>query len=219
MEPHTPAAPADARPADGASEVRQEVLADFRAKADLLRAFDHAGFGVPTGTELDADRNLLAAGALMRAGNALLSDLFEDTALLLNEFPIVAAEPNSMRVLDRLPPAFTHLYTHLFAERFSIAVSEVVRGLNHKDWTPNGTIAERLALDLIIKTARRHLELADLIGWSDSDTIYEPFRAAVFTDRDHEALYDLPLHDLSDEIAAWFQPASGRGPIHPFLRG
>ena len=216
-----------------AHSLGMEVLAEgveTAEQAAWLHAFDPGGFGVPAGACPDPERNRVAAGALMRAGNIVLSCLFEDTARLLTEQDNVAEEPDRMIVLDDLPMAFAHLYTHAFAERFVIVAAGVVGALHKPKWIPPSTIAERLALHLLIKTARAGLEIAEVIDWSDSHDVYEPFRAAAFTDRDHELLYELerddlpvvlrgePADRLSNELAHWFRPVGGGGFIHPFLR-
>lgn len=216
---------------DAAPDIMQEMLEEMRERAGLLRAYDPGGFGVPPGAEPDPERDRIAAGALMRAGNVLITCLFEDTARLLMEQESCAEAPDRMIVLDDLPPAFAHLYTHAFAERFLIVTAGVVGGLNRVKWRPPETIAERLALHLLIKTARASLEIAEVIDWADSQEIYEPFREAAFGDRDHELLYELerddlpmvlrtdPVDGLSNELAHWFRPVGGRGFVHPFLLG
>lgn len=220
----------DAVELDAAPDIMEEMLDEMREQASLLRAFDHGEFGVPPGADPDSGRDRLAAGALMRAGNIVLTCLFEDTARLLMEQESVAESPDRMIVLDDLPTAFAHLYTHAFAERFVIVTAGVVAALHRPKWIPPSTIAERLALHLLIKTARAGLEIAEVIDWADSHEIYEAFRAAAFVDRDHELLYELerddlplvlreePADGLSNELTHWFRPVGGRGFIHPFLR-
>lgn len=215
---------------EAAPDIMQEMLEEMRECAVLLRAFDPGGFGVPPGADPDPDRDGIAAGALMRAGNVILTCLFEDTARLLTEQESVADAPDRMIVLDDLPTAFAHQYTHAFAERFVVVTAGVVGGLHRTRWIPPSTIAERLALHLLIKTARAGLEIAEVIDWADSHEIYEPFRDAAFKDRDHELLYELerddlpmvlraePADGLSNELAHWFRPVGGGGFIHPFLR-
>lgn len=215
---------------DSSPDILREMIDEMREQAVLLRAFDPGGFAAPAGARPDPERNLLAAGALMRAGNIVLTCLFEDTARLLLEQDSVAEEPDRMIVLDDLPMAFAHLYTHAFAERFIIVMAGVVGALHRPKWVPPSTIAERLAVHMLIKTARAGLEIAEVIDWSDSHEVFEPFRAAAFTDRDHELLYELerddlpavlraePSDGLSNELAHWFRPVGGRGFIHPFLR-
>lgn len=221
------------RPLNGGGEapgVVREMVGEMRAMSGGLRAFDPAEFGVPTDAERDDDRDRLAAGALVRAGTSLLSCLFEDIALLLTEQDDVGEAPARMIVLDDLPPAFAHLYTHVFAERFLIAAADVVGALNRPVWVTPGSTAERLALHLVITTARAGLEIAEVIDWSDSDEIYEPFRAAAFDDRDHERLYELDRGDLpivlradsangvGNELSHWFRPFDDHRFVHPFVR-
>ena len=215
---------------DTAPDIMEEMLDEMRERACLLRAFDPGEFGVVPGSPPDPAQGRLAAGALMRAGNIVLACLFEDTARLLREQDTVAESPDRMIVLDDLPTAFAHLYTHAFAERFVIVTAGVLAALSRPKWIPPSTIAERLALHLIIKTARAGLEIAEAIDWADSHEIYEPFRVAAFEDRDHELLYELERDDLpvvlreepgdgiSNELAHWFRPIASRAFVHPFLR-
>jgi len=215
---------------DNEPGIIREMIDEMREQAMLLRAFDPGEFGTPPGADPDPGRDRVAAGALMRAGNIVLTCLFEDTARLLMEQESVAEAPDRMIVLDDLPTAFAHLYTHAFAERFVVVTAGVVAALHRSKWIPPSTIAERLALHLLIKTARAGLEIAEVIDWADSHEIYEPFRAAAFGDRDHELLYELdrddlpvamrgePADGLDNELAHWFRPVGGRGFIHPFLR-
>lgn len=211
-------------------DLMREMTDEMRALGGRLRAFDLDAFGVPPGAQPDEDRDRVAAGALVRAGNILLACLFEDTARLLTEVDSVADAPDQMIVLDDLPPAFAHLYTHAFAERFLIATADVVAALHRPEWQPPASIAERLALHLLIKTARASLEMAEVIDWADSDAIYEPLRDAAFADRDHELLYDLERRDLpnllrsdvldgvSNELTHWFRPFDDHRFTHPFVR-
>jgi hypothetical protein len=215
---------------EGTRGVMSEMLGEMRAMSGRLRVFDPGAFGVPSGAERDDDRAVLAAGALVRAGASLLSCLFEDTALLLTDQDDVAEAPGRMIVLDDLPPAFAHLYTHAFAERFLIVTADVVAALHRPEWVTPGSVAERLALHLVITTARASLEIAEAIDWADSDEVYEPFRAAAFDDRDHERLYELERGDLpmvlradsvdgaGHELAHWFRPFDDRRFVHPFVR-
>lgn len=211
-------------------DLMREMTDEMRALGGRLRAFDLDAFGVPPGAEPDEERDRLAAGALVRAGNILVSCLFEDTARLLTELETVADVPDQMIVLDDLPPAFAHLYTHVFAERFLIVAADVAAALHRPEWVPPGSVAERLALHLLIKTARASLEMAEVIDWADSDVVYEPLRAAAFDDRDHELLYELERRDLPSllrtedpdgvgtGLAHWFRPFRDDGYAHPFVR-
>lgn len=231
------------RPAPS-SDARRETVDEMREQAVWLHAFDPAGFGTPTGSTFDADRNQIAAGALMQAGNTVLSSLFEDTARLLTEQESVAADPDRMIILGKLPGAFAHVYNFAFAERFVIVTANTVGALHQPKWISPCTIAERLALHVLITVARSYLITTAITDWSGSHEVYEPFRAAVSPDRDYElryeVLYELDRDDLPPELrdaddpldefgglidrrtlsalAHWFQPVDGRGFIHPFLR-
>lgn len=221
-EPNEPPEPTPGTTPD----IPQEMAAEMRALAPTLRAFEPHDFATPPGHSADADRDELAAGALMRAGHIVLTGLFEDMALL-TEDGSVAEKSDPIFIPADLPVAFAHHYTHAFVKRFLIATSEVVRGLNQTRWSPNGSVAERLALHLIIKLASATLDIAEIVAWEDGAAMYEPVRSA-FSCRNLERLYAIrrgdlppdlradPIDDLANPLPHWFRPVPGKW-AHPYL--
>ncbi|WP_433871695.1 hypothetical protein [Saccharopolyspora sp. CA-218241] len=200
-----------------------------------LRAFDvdtFAGPGEP------AERARLAAGALVHAVRVVTDEVFfDELALAINNATV--ADAVGLLVLEELPPCYDNRYDSLFARSFLLASAAVAARLTEPGWTPPRSVAEALALRLIVNEARVVLEAAELVGWDTSGPVFAAFADQAFGDNAHEELYEIDLprpEDADDETTVqvgkleaelrsrglafdqWFDPRDDdRAGLHPYL--
>ncbi|MCI2423830.1 hypothetical protein MOQ72_41140 [Saccharopolyspora sp. K220] len=199
--------------------------------APQLRAFDASAFGVEPGEQT------LPAGALIHAVRVVTDEIFYDElALAVNNATV--ADAVGLLVLEELPPCYDHRYDAFFARAFVLSSAAVAQRLTEQSWTLPRTVAEALALRLIINEARVVLEAAELMTWEASEPVFEVFAGRAFGDTNHDELYevDLPLaSDAEPETAEqvtkveaelharglafdqWFTPRDGNPASHPYL--
>ncbi|MEV0696933.1 hypothetical protein AB0I53_03295 [Saccharopolyspora sp. NPDC050389] len=199
--------------------------------APQLRAFEASAFGA------EPDTHVLAAGALIHAVRVVTDEIFYDElALAVNNATV--ADAVGLLVLEELPPCYDHRYDAFFARSFVLSSAAVAVRLTEPSWTPPRTVAEALALRLVVNEARVVLEAAELMTWEDSEPVFAAFAGRAFGDSDHEELYevDLPLAaDAEPEVAEqvtkveaelrsrgvsfdqWFIPRDGNPARHPYF--
>ncbi|GAA2347092.1 hypothetical protein GCM10009854_25110 [Saccharopolyspora halophila] len=199
--------------------------------AHRLRAFDRTAFG------RSDESAALCAGALVHAVRVVTDELFYDElALAVNNATV--ADAVGLLVLEELPPCYDHRYDAFFARAFVLASGEVAVRLTSPDWTPPRSVAEALALRLIINEARVVLEAAELMNWDDSERVFAAFAERAFGDLDVDELYavELPmaselepelveqaakteadLHNRGLAFDQWFTPKDGSPGVHPYL--
>ncbi|MGP4020045.1 hypothetical protein [Saccharopolyspora sp. 5N708] len=199
--------------------------------APQLRAFDAGAFGVEPG------EHTLPAGALIHAVRVVTDEIFYDElALAVNNATV--ADAVGLLVLEELPPCYDHRYDAFFARAFVLSSAPVAQRLTEAAWTPPRTVAEALALRLIINEARVVLEAAELMTWDASEPVFDAFAARAFGDTDHDELYEVDLSLAADaepetaqqvtkveaELHArglafdqWFNPRGGNPASHPYL--
>ncbi|MDI2029865.1 hypothetical protein QFW96_14635 [Saccharopolyspora sp. TS4A08] len=195
-----------------------------------LGAFSAEAFGV------EGERAALAAGALVHAVRVVTDEVFYDElALAVNNATV--ADAAGLLVLEELPPCYDHRYDAFFARSFVLASAAVAVRLTEAPWMPPRSVAEALALRLVINEARVVLEAAELMSWDDSEPVFEAFATAAFAGARYDELYeiDVPLaadaepevveqaakveaelHDRGLAFDQWFLPRDG-GPYHPYL--
>ncbi|MFI0466750.1 hypothetical protein ACH347_21935 [Saccharopolyspora sp. 5N102] len=199
--------------------------------APQLRAFEASAFGA------DPDTHALAAGALIHAVRVVTDEIFYDElALAVNNATV--ADAVGLLVLEELPPCYDHRYDAFFARALVLSSAAVAVRLTEPNWTPPRTVAEALALRLVVNEARVVLEAAELMSWDDSETVFAAFAGQAFGDTDQDELYevDLPLsEDAEPEVAEqvskveaelrargvafdqWFIPRDGNPGRHPYF--
>jgi hypothetical protein len=159
--------------------------------ADHLRAFNH---------DLVSDDEAttqLAAGALIFASSVTVDQLFRDLEQL-SERGGTVADGGVYFVLEELPGRFAHRYDVRFARHLLVATIIVASRLTRRSWTSPASVAEALALHIIVEAARTILEEHELIG-EDLDNLYRGFDDAAFDDVDHEWLYEMSMDGFEDD--------------------
>lgn len=199
--------------------------------APRLRAFDTEVFGV------GGEQAALAAGALVHAVRVVTDEIFYDElALAVNNATV--ADAVGLLVLEELPPCYDKRYDAFFARAFVLASAAVAVRLTEPVWTSPRSVAEALALRLVINEARVVLEAAELMSWDDSEPVFENFADAALGGLEHHELYeiDVPLAgDAEPEVVEraakleaelhtqglafdqWFLPRDGAMDFHPYL--
>jgi hypothetical protein len=85
-----------------------------------------------------------------------------------------------------------------FTRHFLVATIIVASRLTQRSWTSPASVAEALALHIIVEAARRILEEHELIG-EDLGNLYREFDDAAFDDVDHEWLYEMSMDGFEDD--------------------
>ena len=191
--------------------------------AKLVRAFEPATFAA----DGDEETARLAAGALVMAATQVIDELFEDIETLARDGGgAVADSDGAYFVLEDLPERFAHQYNGRFARSFQVATVMVTGRLSAEQWMPPASVAEALALHLVIQQAQYLLVEHELVDRDQARELYLGLADAAFEDIDHEWLYraDMDGFENDEEFAArfgttdmrvqsWFQP-TGDGPAH-----
>jgi hypothetical protein len=200
--------------------------------ATRLQAFDAAAFA-----GADEASAKLCAGALVHAVRVVTDELFYDElALAVNNATV--ADAVGLLVLEELPPCYDHRYDAFFARAFVLASAEVGVRLTAPGWTPPRSVAEALALRLIINEARVVLEAAELMSWDDSEPVFTAFAERAFDEVSVAELYavetplasglepelveqaaktEADLHDRGLAFDQWFTHRGGTSGLHPYL--
>jgi hypothetical protein len=226
--------PTSAEPADTDEEIdwRQYVI----DHASQLRAFDLDVFDTSdsddesSGEEPD-DTAKLAAGALIFASSLVIDELFQDIKTLAENNGSVADSDDVFMVLDDLPERFAQHYNGRFARQFLVATVMITARLTAEEWTPPASIAEALALHIVVENAKVLLDGHDLLDDDVSlEHLFNGFDDAAYEDVDHELLYRRDLDGFEDDqditsslrmadmrVGAWFHPlADSDATVHPF---
>jgi hypothetical protein len=200
-------------------EKRDQVRAKIDRGADLLAAFGPADFGVDEGEDahgdgggerrpfaVPRDKARLAAGAIVYAIGILIDELFQDIEALAGPTGTTADAAGCI-VLGDLPPRYADQYTGMFAKRFLVTVVSLTARLTAPGWAAPASVAEELALRLLIEQAEVVLDLYDLADHETARAL-AAFRDAAFEDLDSEDLYDDEGDDDAGNLDAdaWFAP-------------
>ncbi|MEU8662281.1 hypothetical protein [Actinoplanes philippinensis] len=205
--------------------------------ASQLRAFDLDVFDTSesgdddVSGEADDDTAKLAAGALIFASSLVIDELFQDIKTLAETNGSVADSDDVFMVLDDLPERFAHHYTGRFARQFLVATVMITVRLTADEWTPPASIAEALALHIVVENAKVLLESHNLLDDDVSlEYLYDGFDDAAYEDVDHELLYRHDLDGFEDDeditsslrladmrVNAWFNAfEDSDATVHPF---
>lgn len=179
----------------------------------------------------------LCSGALVHAVRVVTDELFYDElALAVNNATV--GDAVGLLVLEELPPCYDQRYDAFFARAFVLASGELAVRLTGASWSPPRSVAEALALRLIINEARVVLEAAELMSWDDSEPAFAAFAERAFGGFSVDELYeiDVPLaaelesdlveqaakteadlHDRGLAFDQWFTPRDGTPGMHPYL--
>src|SRR5579859_3614684 len=126
-----------------------------------------------------------------------------------------------------LPERYLYKYTPLFLRQFAVCVVTVAWKLAQPEHMPLSSLAEELAANAIIESAKVYAETAEL----DVVDLLEDFRDGYFEDLDFEYLFD-DAYDGIDETEVgqmlgmsslafddWFKPFSGESSriAHPYV--
>lgn len=211
-------------------EARAETVARLRRAARGLRAFDVDTFTLDGGAADEADRALIAAGALIAGCSSLIDHLIADVATLLSTGAATAAEASArgavLFALDRLPPGYADHYTPAFAKKLLVAAVSMAGRLAEPDWIPLSCLAEQLALHLLIQEAVSLLELVgrDAAAEADPGARYQYFAETALEDSGHLRLYsetpvavDYAAYPAAAPINAWFTPLYDGFYVHPYV--
>ncbi|MBB5998813.1 hypothetical protein HNR25_002564 [Streptomonospora salina] len=172
-----------------------------------------AGFGVDQGA---AD---LAAGALFEASVAVLDELFMDVHELWTEDTAVAGCDGPLMRLEDLPERFAEHYTAGFARRFLVTAVALTTRFTDGTFRSLGSVAEELALRLLLGQARTILDIHGLLD--EGGPALDTFAESVHEGRDRAWLYsDVPAEDGAAAVTAWFLPFDDTDRyVHPFAVG
>lgn len=218
----------------------EEVTAQRRRLLSLgprLRAFDIHSFGPPPG---DVDARSLAAGALVDRASVLTEELLMDIMTLDEEAESLdkdesgwtADDAEGLFVLHDLPVRYRHHYDVAFAKKFLIASAAVYARLARPVWVPPVSLAEALALHVLVENAKDLLVSFAAVDPDTVTTMFAVFEESAHSRHDHERLYlealDVvgpddssadPLGFLSRDAHSWFVPFPDveAADIHPYL--
>jgi hypothetical protein len=188
---------------------RRERLLDA---AGELGAFGYDAFGHDD--EADAEDGVseeaaeLAAGALMTGLDVVTEELFADIQAL-EDSGTPAADQEVLWVLDDLPTRYAGQYTALFAKKLLVTTAVLGYRLVQTEWDGPRSVAEALAIRLMITAARHQLDLAGLTDELPVDRMFEVLDEFAFTGLDVESLYEDAEEDEGDEelvLIDWFEP-------------
>lgn len=194
--------------------------------AELVRAFEASTFAVDGREEA-----LLAAGALIVAATQMIDELFQDIeTLAANGGGTVPESDGPFFALEDLPQRFTHHYDGRFARRFHVAAIMITGRLSAEQWLVPSSIAEALALHLVIQRAQTLLVDQGLVDHELARQTYLAFQDDAFDDVDHEWLYqpNFDGFETDDTFTAklgtadmraesWFRQLAGApGHVHSF---
>jgi hypothetical protein len=176
---------------------RAQIIDDILQQSESLRGIDFIDEGTDLVTDVPphvADQlaagerlhRALLKGLLWRTCIIVVDELFADIVTLRSEAPVTAEVIDSTWQLSRLPQRFAPRYGTLFAQEFLVAVADVGHKLT-TGWEPPATIAEELALHLILDQVGSSaelfaIELAD--GWRAD------LEADLYQDTDSDYLFD-----------------------------
>ncbi|UGQ10899.1 hypothetical protein LO772_29460 [Yinghuangia sp. ASG 101] len=194
--------------------------ARLRSSAGHLRLglgrFGHTGVGDGAGVSEDAA--VLAAGAVMHAVDLVTDGLFADLVDLerRGEERSVAEYGFELPVLDELPEGFAERYSPSFVRRFIVATAGALGRLTSGVWDGPRSVAEGLAIRLLLDQAAFVLDLYDAFD-AGTEGALAVFRAWVFDDTDLEELYrdDIPQDELGS-VDGWFTPFRPTVHVHPY---
>ncbi|HEY1179782.1 MAG TPA: hypothetical protein VGF17_26810, partial [Phytomonospora sp.] len=194
--------------------------ARLRAEAAKVTAFGPEFFGAGT----DPDDAAIVAGALIRSAELFIDILCEDLAHLVRagRGPV---DVSQLYILSLLPPHYRHRYDLGFARSFLAAAMKAVDRLAAPEWTPPGSLAEALALSLVIESSEEAIRPLETVDFAELRPLLATLRFRLLSNLDHETLYEVPEgHDgdpvfahlrLSRGVADWFAPRHG-GTVHPY---
>lgn len=194
--------------------------ARLRAEAAKVTAFGPEFFGPDT----DPDDAALVAGALVRSSELFIDILCEDLALLVRagRRPV---DVGQLYILSLLPPHYRHRYDLEFTRSFLAAAMKATDRLAAPEWTPPGSLAEALALSLIIESSEEAIRPLETVSFTEVRPLLATLRFRLLSNLDHETLYEVPEgHDgdpvfahlrLSRGVRDWFAPRGG-GTVHPY---
>ncbi|WP_326854552.1 hypothetical protein [Actinocrinis sp.] len=201
-------------------ETREEMRARLDRYADRLTGFSLADFGAyqPDDDFDDEDGGAwvpnaqarLAAGALVWAIETLIDELFQDIETLARD----DADTEECLVLSALPPRCADQYTGLFAKRFLVTTIALTSRLTGPHHAPLASVAEELALRLLIEQAHVVLDLYDLAD-PETDHALASLKDAAYEDYDHEDLYDEDDDSTANpDASTWFAPFNATRHAH-----
>lgn len=206
---HTPAVPA------GEGDWRAMVM----GRAELVRAFGPEAFG----GDSDDESTRLIAGALVEAATLTIDMLFEDIMELGKH--TVAGSGGFFLVLSELPERFAHQYNGRFARKFLVALVAITGRLVAEQWSPPASVAEALALQVVIEQARCLLVDHEVVNQKEARDLYAEFEDAAFDDKDHQLIYGVRAatrdgaveFTIGVPVDLWFQQNSNAAAsVHPF---
>lgn len=205
------------RPADPEGDSGWCAMA--RGQAELVRAFGPETFDGDIGDESAR----LLAGALVTAATLTIDLLFEDIKELGQD--TVADSGEVFFVLGELPERFADQYNGRFARKFLVGLVTITGRLTAEQWSPPASIAEALALHVVIEQARCLLIDHEVVNQKEARDLYAEFEEAAFDDTDHELLYGAKAatgdggveFTIGAPLDSWFEQASdAAASVHPF---
>ena len=188
-------------------------------QAEFVRAFGPEAFG----GDGDDESARLLAGALVVAATLTIDLLFEDIKELGKR--TVVDSGGLFLVLGELPERFANQYDGLFARRFLVALVTITGRLTAEHWSPPASIAEALALQVVIEQARCLLVDHEVVNQKQARDLYAEFEDAAFDDTDHQLIYGARTatddgaieFTIGVPVDSWFQQNSNAAAsVHPF---
>src|SRR5579864_3486250 len=130
-----------------------------------------------------------ALQALQGGCDTLIDSVFDDLE--------TAKDPQDIAdtwVATYLPERYLYKYTPLFLRQFAVCIVTVAWKLAQPEHMPLSSLAEELAANAIIESAKAYAEISEL----DVEDLLEDFRDEYFEDLDFEYLFD-DAYDGIDE--------------------
>jgi hypothetical protein len=164
----------------------------------------------------------------MFASTYVIDELFEDLKALAGDGGTVA-DGDGFFVLDDLPERFARHYGARFAHKFLVATVSITGRLAAEQWAPPASVAEALALHLVVERAKWVLVDHEIVADGQVADLYADFQDAAFDDVDHELLYQAQADGFEDDddlnaqlgladmrVGSWFREIDGSvASIHP----
>ncbi|HKO00007.1 MAG TPA: hypothetical protein VJX10_23010 [Pseudonocardiaceae bacterium] len=199
--------------ADSDVDERRELLLDV---AGELAAFGYDAFGYDESAGEDGvseEAAELAAGALMTGLDVLTDELFADVQTL-EDSGMPAGEQEVLWALHDLPSRFAAHYTAQFAKKFLLTTAVLGYRLTQPEWDGPRSVAEVLAVRLLVQAARHQLDLAGLADELPLARMFEAFEEYALDGVDVDDLYADGEPDEADVdadpdefvLADWFEP-------------
>ncbi|HSA50013.1 MAG TPA: hypothetical protein VLH10_07860 [Yinghuangia sp.] len=210
--------PRDADEAESAEDDAEAVAPASRLRALAGRlgcGLDAFGFSPAEDSDAAREDAELAAGAVVAAVDQLTDELFFDLVQLSrDENAASAADVAGLLAVGLLPEEFADQYTPAFVRRFILTTASVVERLMSSSRLGLASVAEELALRLLLDDAVGILEMHDL--HEETELALDTFKTTVYDTDNHDRLYRADAADEHVDVMEWFTPFKPTAYAHPY---